>query len=448
MKTNPLRGLGSAIIIVLFTVWLNPLVAQNWPQFRGGNSNQIAEGMILPLEWDSVKNIQWKHKDEGKGWSCPIIWDDKVFYTSVVFVEWIEQAEDTAHHTKKDDPINALYRWEVICLNVETGEEIWKNVAFTGKPGISHHRDNNYAPETPVTDGQRVYAYFGMKGVYCCDLDGNKMWEKDLGVFEMKGNWGTSSSPVLFKDNLFIQVDNEESSFLVALDTQTGNENWKVNRDEKSNYGTPVIWDNEKRTELVVGGKKARSYDPITGKLIWELDMKGGRNISCPVANKKMLYMGNEKRRDGGGYLFAVKTGANGDISLQEGDSSNTSVAWVRENSGVSMSSPLLFQGYIYIVERRRGMIYCYEAATGKTMYRSIKIPGSGPFWASPWAGNGEVLCMDENGTTFAIKPGEKFEVLRQNKLNDRFWSTQAITDGTYIFRGVEYIYCIKEAQE
>jgi outer membrane protein assembly factor BamB len=250
---------------------------------------------------------------------------------------------------------------------------------------------------------------------------------------------------VLWEGTLFLQIDNEDNSFLVALDAETGNEKWRISRNEKSNWSTPLIWENELRTELVTTGKIARSYDPETGTLLWKLDVGGGRNISSPVADREMVYLGNEMRRGGGGTLFAVKAGAEGDITPAEGAATSEGVAWSTTGSGLSMSSPLLHEGLIYIVERRRGMIFCYEAATGEPVYQSVRIPDAGPFWASPWVANDRIYCMDERGATHVIRPGEEFEVLQVNKLEDKFWASQAMAGKSYFFRGVEYLYCVRE---
>jgi outer membrane protein assembly factor BamB len=290
-----------------------------------------------------------------------------------------------------------------------------------------------------------VYVYFGMTGLYAYDFDGNLVWEKDMEVYPTRGNWGTASSPVLWKNTLYLQNDNEENSFLVALDKETGEEKWRVQRDEKSNWSTPLIWKNKMRTELVTGGKTARSYDPATGDLLWELNVGGGRDIASPAADDELIYIGNEKRRDGGGFLFAVKAGAKGNITPDEGATSSPGVAWSLSGSGMEMASPLLYEGLLYILGRNKGVISCYEAATGEPVYQSVSLPDAGPFWASPWAVDGRIYCMDERGMTHIVKAGDEFEVLSRNTLDDKFWASQAIANNAYFFRGVEYLYCIRK---
>ncbi len=426
----------------LFILVLTSFKPENWPQFRGPNSNQIALENKLPTEWNMQTNLLWKVDLTGRGWSSPIVWGNQVFFTNAV-LEDPSILPQAAEGRRQDNPDSAVYNFEVICLDIDTGKEIWKKVAYHGLPKYKTHRDNNYAPETMVTDGNHVYAYFGMTGVYCYDMNGNLIWEKNLGNFPMQSNWGTSTSPILYNGILYMQIDNEENSFLAALDSKTGEEKWRVGREEKSNWGTPVIWKNSKRTELVLQGLKTRSYNPQNGELYWELDMGGGRNITSPVAEGDMIFVGNEKRRDGG-TLFGIKAGASGDISLKEGEASNEFVAWSVPESGIAMASPLVFEGLIYIVDRNRGQIICYEAATGKVVYPATKITGAKDFWASPWFFNGNIYCLDDRGTTHIIQSGREFKELGKNKLDDIFWASTAIAKSSYIFRGEKGIYCVR----
>lgn len=420
------------------------ITTNNWPGFRGVNSNQLTSEQKLPNEWSNTQNLSWKYDLNGRGWSCPIVWGNKVFFTNAV-LEDPSVLPPAPASGRMENPSDVVYNFEVICLDLNSGKEIWKKVAYHGLPKYKTHRDNNYAPETMVTDGKYVYAYFGMTGLYCFDLDGNKVWEKDLGNYPMQSGWGTSTSPLLYNNILYMQIDNEEKSFLAAIDSKTGKELWRVDRDEKSTWGTPIIWKNSVRIELVTQGKKARSYNPENGKLNWELDLKGGRTISSPVTDADMLFLGNEKRSDGGGTLFGIKAGASGDISLGEGKSSNEFVVWSVPESGIAMASPLFYQGLIYLADRNLGKLYCYDAASGAVVYPGTKITGAKAFWASPWAYNGKIYCLEEKGTTHVIHAGREFKELEKNSLaNDIFWASTAIANGSYVFRGEKAIYCIR----
>lgn len=443
MITSKLFSLSSTRLLLLAFVLtlLSSCETSYWPQFRGPNSNQLTAEKNLPLEWSKETNLSWKYDLEGRGWSCPIIWGNQVFFTNAVLEDPTVLKEGNKGK-RQENPVDAVYNFEVICLDLDSGEEIWKQVAYHGKPRYKTHRDNNYAPETMVTDGKYVYAYFGMTGIYCYNMKGKLVWEKDLGNYPMQSNWGTSSSPVLYKNVLYMQIDNEEKSFLAALDAKTGDEIWRIDREEKSNWGTPIIWENSKRKELVVQGLSTRSYDLKSGALLWEMNMGGGRNITSPTADGDMVFVGNEKRRDGG-TLFGIKAGASGDISLQDNESANEFVVWSVPESGIAMASPLVYKGLLYLVDRRRGQISCFEAETGKVIYPATNIENAAAFWASPWAYDNKIYCLDDKGTTHVIQAGSEFKELGKNKLDDIFWASTAIANSSYVFRGENGIYCV-----
>lgn len=430
----------SLFACILTILFIDAKAQDNWSHFRGDLGDGTTAVNNIPLEWSNDKNVLWKTRVPGKGWSSPVIWEDQVFITTAYRADMKELEEIPSNRRITPD---TEYRFEVYSLDRKTGEIKWKQLSFLGKPRITTHYDNTYASETPATDGQHVYVYFGMIGLYCYDMEGNKVWEKDLGAYPMEANWGTSSSPVLFKDKLIMQFDNEENSQVFALNKMTGEELWKTTRDEISTWSTPYIWENNIRTEVVTGGKKTRSYDPDNGTLLWELDMRGGRDISTPISTPDMIYICNEERSDGGGILFAVKPGAMGNISLDENEDSNEWVAWTLPKSGIAMSSAVLCNGFIYSLERRMGRVNCIDAETGEFAYRRERLESAREFWASPWAFDKMVFCLDDTGTTHVLECGPVFKVIATNTLDDRFWSSTAVSDGILVFRGVDYIYGI-----
>jgi outer membrane protein assembly factor BamB len=237
--------------------------SDEWPQFRGPDSTGVVTGLQLPAEWSALKNVRWKVAVPGYGWSSPIVWGDRVFVTTAVSDQ---QKRPGGGGGGGEPPPDVVFRWEVHCLDRDTGKTLWRQIAAERKPTVGNHPSNTYASETPVTDGERVYAYFGMVGLYCYDLSGHLIWSRDLGAYRMFANWGTASSPVLDEERLFVQCDNEIQSFLVALDPKTGKELWRVQRPEKSTWSTPAVWRNRLRTEVVLmGTRRIRSYDPATG---------------------------------------------------------------------------------------------------------------------------------------------------------------------------------------
>jgi outer membrane protein assembly factor BamB len=434
------------VIILGSTLLLAACSSTNWPQFRGPDNNMVAANASLPDQWGTGQNIRWTAELSGTGWSSPIVFGDKVFISSAFAEkknpEKPEEERFQQQEQKDTSYLNEVYRWELTCLDLKTGKELWRQVARKGSPRSGAESGNTYASETPVTDGKRVYVYFGMTGVYCYDLNGKALWQKDLGVYPTLNDWGTGSSPVIYKDMLFVQVDNEQASFVVALNAATGEEKWRAERQEKTNYSTPVIWKNNIRTELVTAGKTARSYDPATGKVLWQLNMGGEMSISSPVAVAELLYSGIGGGRESKGCFYAVKAGAEGDITPAAGALTSTGVAWSQPKAPVGSTSPLILDGMIYFLGGRGGKMACFDAASGDSVY-TAKADGMASCWASPWANNGKLFMTDEKGTTHVFRAGRKFEALSKNKLDDKIWSSVAITKDAYLIKGVKALYCI-----
>lgn len=449
------RVCGLAVLFLLGSKHIDAL-ADNWPQFRGASLNGVAESSH-PIRWSTDENVAWVASFQGEGWSCPVVWENQVFLTEAVPVRQSREGADSKPEeyrggggSRRDDLTKTTYRWQVISLDARTGSELWRETAREGQPVMTRHSSNTYATETPITDGKRVYAYFGMMGVYCYDFSGQLIWKKDLGSYPMRAGWGTASSPTLFNDKLFLQVDNEQQSFLVALNAATGDEIWRVSRDEKSQYSSPIIWQNSQRNELIIGGMVYRSYDPDTGSLLWQLDMEKGRSSATPLAEGDRLYVGTEFRNrggadDGGGFLFAIKPCGSGDLTLNPDETDSEFVQWKLARSGIQMSSPVNCQGHLYLLERRSGTVHCVDAATGEKIYQK-RIPGARAFWASPWVQDGKVFCVDTSGTTFVLAGGPKFELVGKNEVDELTWSTPAIANGSLFFRTATRLLCIRDA--
>lgn len=438
---------------------------KSWPQFRGPENNMVATGTNYPNEWNDSLNVLWSTELTGTGWSSPIVYGDQIFITSA-FQEKAAPVEAKPAQATPPPPaigqkpsteqgpppppaedstyLQEVYRWELTCFDLKTGKELWKQVARTGSPKIKKHTGSTYACETPVTDGKRVYAYFGMTGVYCYDLSGKLLWQKDLGAYKTLNGWGTGSSPVIYQDVLYIQVDNEENSFIVALDAATGTEKWRMARDEKTNYSTPVIWKNKFRTELVTTGKTARAYDTESGKLVWELKMGGEMSIPSPVYDNSHIYLGNSGGPGKSGIIYSVKAGSTGDITPPDSSLVSNGVEWTMNNAGLSNPSPLLYNGLLYLLSGRGGELQCLNASTGELVYLE-KMNKVGACWASPWAVGDQICFFDEKGNTHVIQAGKEFKEMRQNTLEDKFWASVAITEDAYIFRGVKKLWCVKK---
>jgi outer membrane protein assembly factor BamB len=416
---------------------------EDWPQFRGPGGTGVVVGKVLPPDsWTTKDNVAWKSEIPGQGWSCPIVTGDKVFVTSCVSNDKVV-APKTGYYAPLDSKtLSGEHRWTLFCLDATTGQILWERVAHKGEPKHPIHVKASYAPETPLTDGERVYAYFGNVGMFCYDLSGKQLWSKSWEVVPTQLNWGTGASPVLHRNSVYIVNDNEKSSFIVALDKLTGKEVWKIERDEKSNWATPFIWESGKRTEIVTCGKnKVRSYD-LDGKLLWQFGGMSSICVPCPVAAHGLLFVSSGYEFGRPRPVFAVRPGASGDISLKKDETSNEFIAWYREPAGAYHPTPLILGEHLYVLYST-GFISCFEAKTGKPVYERERLGGS--FTASPWSYHGKIFCLGEDGTTYVVKAGPQFEMLGKNPLGEVALASPAIADGRLFLRTVTNLYCIQK---
>jgi outer membrane protein assembly factor BamB len=461
---------------------------EKWPQFRGADQSGQTKSE-LPTEWSAEKNILWKVKIDGTGWSQPVIWGDKLFVTSAFAPNQPkpsqrgagggggrmrgpggfgppggagrggeagkargDNAEKGAPEGKRRGPPGGFpgpdgggrrgggtgpdveYSFDVHCLDLATGKSLWKTTAVKRKPGFSTHGTNTYASETPVTDGERVYVVIGNVGLFAFDLAGKELWKHEFKVQPTMAGWGTGSSPVLDGDRLFIQNDTDGVSYLAAHDAKTGKQLWKIDRDEKTNWSTPFVWKHDGRIDLVVLGKGSIvGHDPATGKSLWELKGIGARCAATPIADGSMLYLGGGGGPQGNGPLMAVKGKADG----------KPEVVWERERSGPSMASPILVDGRLWIFDQRGGVVTCFDAQTGKDIFPKDRLKGAAGFTSSPWAAGGRIYATDDAGQTFVVESGSVLKVLATNKLDEMTWSSPAFAGGKIYFRTMEHLYCI-----
>jgi outer membrane protein assembly factor BamB len=438
----PLRTTAVALLIGAL-----PAAAQeNWPQFRGPSAAGISSNASLPTQWGTSQNVRWKVPVTGVAWSSPVIWGNRVFITTAVSDEPQEAPKKGLYFGgDRPNPRDVKYRWEVVCFDSDDGRVLWRRSVRNDKPTSSIHIKNSYASETPVTDGEYVYAYFGAAGLYCFNLAGDLIWEKDLGSYKTRLGWGSASSPALDGDRLFILNDNEEQSFAAAFDKRTGKELWRVPRDEKSSWSTPFVWHNKQRTELVTcATKRVRSYDPATGKLLWEL---GGMSAICsptPIATDELLYVSSGYIMDSKRPLFAIRPGASGDISLDGDDTSNDSIAWCQKLGGPYIPSPVLYGGKLYVLYDR-GFFACFDAKSGAAVYDKQRIDSNASaFTSSPWAYGDKVFCLSEDGDTYVIQAGAEYSVVGKNSLDELFMASPAISGQRLYLRSMDHLYCIE----
>jgi outer membrane protein assembly factor BamB len=417
----------------------------DWSQWRGPNNDGVARG-DAPLEWDDKKNVAWRAAIPGRGFSSPVLWGDKIFLTTAVPTEAAPAptSAGAAPQTgggRRSPNGNAgagrEHKFVVLCLDRRTGKILWERVAKVATPHEGyHHQYGSFASNTPVTDGRHLYAFFGSRGLYCYDLNGKLIWEKQFPPMRMRLGFGEGVAAVLDGGTLYLKFDQEENSYLVALDKQSGKELWRVARDEVSSWSPPLAVTHEGRKQLIVSAtKKVVSYDPATGKVIWECGGLGTNVIPAPVVANGMVYVMSGHRDPN---LLAIKLGRTGDLTGTD------AVVWTNNRGNSYTPSPVLHDNKLYFVTDS-GMLSCLDVRTGEAYYRQ-RLPKPYNFKASPVAANGKLYLATEEGDVVVVKMGEKFEVLATNTLTDQtFIATPAVVGGSIYLRSQEALYCIRQ---
>jgi outer membrane protein assembly factor BamB len=331
-----------------------------------------------------------------------------------------------------------FYRFVVLCLNRRDGKPVWEKTACETVPHEGHHKtEGGFASGSPITDGQNIFAYFGSRGLFCYDMDGNPRWNKQLGQAKMVMAFGEGSSPALCGDAVIVNWDAENGSFIQALDKKTGDTLWKKDRDEKSSWATPLVVDYDEKKQIIVSGSgKVRAYDPATGDVIWECKGLTKSPIPSPVVGEGLVYCATGYQ---GSSLLAIKLGGKGDISDTD------FVAWRYKKNTPYVPSPLLVDGRLYMFNVNTPALSCLNAKDGAPIIDAQKIAELKEVYASPIYANGRVYLVGRNGTTVVLKSSDKFEVLAINKIDDKFDASPAVVGNELFLRGVTNVYCISE---
>ena len=423
------------LLVVLGALTLT--AGEHWPQFRGPGAMGVADDARFPDKWSETENVAWKTAVPGVGWSSPVVWGDRLYVTTAVSSGPIEEMKKGLYFGGNRGKVNDEHRFMAVALDTKTGKIVWQRELFKGVPPGSRHLKNSFASETPVTDGERVYFYFAQVGLFALDRNGKTAWTLPSAAVETRYGWGTAASPVLHQGRLYVVNDNDTASYLMAVEAKTGKVIWKTAREgEKSNWSTPFIWEHDGKTEIVTTGTvKNRSYD-LDGKLIWEMGGMSSIVIPTPMTKHGLLYLTSGYVGDENRPVFVIKPGARGVLT-------DEFIAWKLPQAGPYNPSPILYGDYYYTL-LDRGFLTCHDARTGKEVFGKQRIdPAAAAFTASPWASNGKLFLLSEDGDTFVVSAGAKFELLGKNSLNEMAMATPAIAGDSLYIRTATRIYKI-----
>ncbi len=427
---------------------------RSWPQWRGPAFNGTAPQGSAPTTWSETENVKWKFKIPGKGSASPIVWEDQVFILTAIESAKPDAAQATPPPAVEPPPAGDQPRrgggggrsekpttpvqFVIISLDRKTGKPLWQKTAREQVPHEGHHRDHGFASGSPVTDGEHVFAHFGSFGLFCYDMKGNLVWEKDLGDMQTRNSFGEGTSPALHGSTIVVNWDHEGEDFIVALDKKTGKEIWRQKRDEPTTWSTPLVVEHGGKAQVVVAAtNKIRSYDLATGAPIWECGGMTLNVVPTPIAEGGRLYAISGFR---GAALLAIQLGRTGDLTGTD------AIAWQHGKATPYVPSPLLVNGRLCFYSGNTGILSCFDAATGKPLIEAQRIEALlGGVYASPVSADGRIYLVGRDGKTVVIKQADKIEILATNKLDDRIDASPAIVGKNIFLRGHQSLYCIGE---
>jgi outer membrane protein assembly factor BamB len=464
------RPFAAALGLLLFSLAVRAQTVA-WPQFRGPESNPIGTHARLADRWSKTENVEWAQEIPGRGWSSPIVTGGKVYLTTVTtegkskepqtgteysneYVaemqkQGLSMEEILKRVTERDIelPSEVKLHYLLYCLDLKSGKVEWSKEFFTGQPPGGRHRKNSFVSETPVTDGKFLYVYVTNLGVWAFDLKGNVAWKTPIEPNPIYLDLGAGSSPALADNLLVVLNDNQKHQYIVAFDKRTGKQVWRTDRDlggktepiQRSGWATPYIWRHSLRTEIVaLGPDTVVSYD-LNGKELWRMSGMAATPIPTPFAYEGLLYLNGGRGRP----LFAIRPGAAGDISLRDGQTSSEFVVWSQARGGTYLPSSLAYQGAIYTLTET-GILNRFDAKTGKQIYKTRIDPAAANFTTSPWAYNGRLFCLSEEGQTFVIATGDEFKLLHVNALDDFAQASPALVGERLLIRTEHRLYSIR----
>jgi outer membrane protein assembly factor BamB len=418
-------------------VWATALLATpqavEWGQWRGPFNTGMAAG-DAPLRWDD-DDIQWQLEIPGRGHSTPVLAGNRLFLTTAVPTG---KGTPPAARGRAGGGADAglEHRFEVLSVDRASGKIAWQRTATVATPHEGYHRTyGSFASNSPVTDGQRVFAFFGSRGLYAYDMDGELLWQRDFGVkMRMDMAFGEGTPLTLHDGRLLLHFDHLDTGFLAMLDPATGREIWRTTRTEPYNWAAPYVAQHQGRRQIIVSGLTVRGYDFETGALLWEAAGLGENTIPQPVQHEDMIFaMSGHTVK----MLMGIRLGRRGTLTDTD------AIVWSTARGASYTPSPVLHEGRLYVLTDS-GLLSCFDARSGTPHYQQVRLPKPYSFKASPVGANGKLYLAAEEGDVVVVRMGDTFEVLATNTMEGHsFIASPVIVDGDIYLRSRTHLFRI-----
>ncbi len=407
----------SLLAVLAFTA-VSHLALADWPHWRGDDGNGVSLTAKPPVEFGADRNLRWKVEIPGRGSSSPVIMGDLVFVTTAVPVEGEAGMLD----------------FRLLCIDRETGREVWSRSCVKAVPHEGTHETNGFASASPCTDGERVYAHFGSRGLHCFTVAGAPLWSRDFGDMTVRHGFGEGSSPTLAGEMIVVPWDHEGPSMLIAVDKRTGKTIWETPRDEPTCWATPLVVADAGGTKQVVmnGENAARGYDLATGRELWRCGGQTQRPCASAVSADGKAFIGSGFR---GAFLGGFDLAGRGDLK------GTPHVLWTRQAGTPDVASPLLSHGRLFYYKEKSGLLTCIDANTGDPHYETTRVPGVARTYASPVAAGGHVYLTDRSGRITVIDDGPRLNVVAENDVGEGVDATPSPAGDSLFVRGEQRLF-------
>lgn len=428
----------SFLALASASLFASSAIAAEWYQWRGPTfDGRAAPNAKPPVSWSGTENVAWKLAIPGGGSGTPVVAGNDLFVVTAVDTGKKPDGSAAESFGGEKAP-ESVHEFVVICVDRTKGKVRWQKTVGKIVPHSGHHRDHFYASASPITNGKHVWAHYGSRGTYCLTIDGDLVWSRtDLGLMNTRGGFGDGSSPALFGNYLVVPWDQEEGSYITALDASTGETLWKTERpEEPTSWATPLIINHNGEGMVIQNGHGfARGYELATGKEIWRASGQTTRPVPTPVQYGGQVILASGHR---GSFMGAYKLDdAKGDITETD------HVAWTMDRNTPDVPSLALSEGRLYFHAGRDGILSCIDALSGEPHYTRQRIRSLRQVYASPVVAGGHVYLTGRDGTTVVIKDSEKFEVVATNELGEPMDASPVVIDNTIYMRAAKHLYAI-----